>query len=186
MRYEDRLVVEYRVPNVILRGLNLRVVFTFSAARSQFDVEYQIDNQSGQFLKSAYVMVGFPGFVNRRVNEVIDALGTRRPRRPHATFRDEAAAGSRAEYLLLRHDLELSRSRARGARGGVSLDVGATTYRLDAYYFTDSSLAGAYSAHTNKPRYLTSHLYVTLGDVADGRLRSMTVHYDLSATAREE
>ena len=70
-----------------------------------FDVRYTIRNGSARLLQNPYTMIGFPGFPNfARVVAVSTALEERRPLDPHANFRDEAAAASRDQYLMLRHD----------------------------------------------------------------------------------
>ena len=180
-RQSDRLILMYRIPDVIFHGLDLRVLFNFDAMGSRFSVGYQIENRSGELLRNAYVMIGFPGFSNhQRVTEVSDALSSRKPRAPYASFLEEATDVNLAEYSLLRHDLFVGQGKVLGAKGGVAIDIDRKRYGLEAFYFADTALSRAYSAHTNKPGYLTSHLYVTLGDIRDGWVRSVTVNYDLT------
>jgi hypothetical protein len=69
---------------------------------------------------------------------------------------------------------------SEGLKGSVALQDGNHRYRLSSYYLTDTPLSSAYSAHTNKPRYLTSHLYLTLGDLEPQQQRSVTIHHVLS------
>jgi hypothetical protein len=93
-------------------------------------------------------------------------------------FLTEALARGLAEYQLLRHNAGTGLS--EGLKGSVSLQDASGDYRLSSYYLADKSVLSAHSAHTNKPRYLTSHLYITLGDLLPQQERSVTIHHVLT------
>jgi hypothetical protein len=174
----DRLEVIYRLP-VSSIGVEAEVRYSFLAQGSSFHVTYSLINGSRWPLDELYVMLGLPGFTNHGyVTAVASARERRLPFWPARVFLAEAQALKVPEYQLLRHDARAGVS--EGLKGSVRLQDGDDDYRLSSYYLTDTSLNSAYSAHTNKPRYLTSHLYLTLGDLKPMQRRSITIHHVLS------
>ncbi len=174
----DRLEVIYRLP-VSRIGVEAEVRYSFLAQGSSFHVTYSLINGSRWPLDELYVMLGLPGFTNHGyVTAVASARERRLPFWPARVFLAEAQALKVPEYQLLRHDVRAGVS--EGLKGSVRLQDGDDDYRLSSYYLTDPSLSSAYSAHTNKPRYLTSHLYLTLGDLKPMQRRSITIHHVLS------
>ena len=173
---EDLVILTYRRTDVLLVGLAVEVVFRFSALHSQFDVTYTIDNRSGRALEAPYIMVGFPGFANNRwVSQVVSARENRQT--PYGSFLVEARESGLQEYLLLRHDVALKPGKPDPLRGDVVITFGRRAFTLSSFFFSLGREVTLYSAHTNKDRYLTSHLYVTNPDIASGGRRSLTVHY---------
>jgi len=178
---EDLVVLTYRRGDVLRPGIAVEVVFRLSALGSLFDVTYTIDNQSNRTLRAPYVMVGFPGFANHRwVSEVATAMEQRQT--SYTSFLIEARELNKQEYLLLRHDVTPAPGKRESLRGGVTITAGRRTFTLSSSFLSVGDEVAAYSAHTNKDRYLTSHLYVTAGDIPSGGRRSLTVDY--VATAR--
>lgn len=174
----DRLEVVYRLP-VSRIGIEAEVRFCFLAQGSSFHVTYSVVNGSRWPMSELYVMLGLPGFTNHGyVTAVASAREQRFPVWPFGAFLAEAQAREMSEYQLLRHDARAGVS--EGLKGSVRLLDGDDEYRLSSYYLSDPSLRRAYSAHTNKPRYLTSHLYLTLGDLKPMQRRSVTIHHVLS------
>ena len=179
-RQADQVVLRFGRKDIFQEGIFLYVTYRLRADRPEFAIEYEIRNQSVDHLDKPYVMLGFPGFSDHRwISQV--AIGTRvRPvKPPHFNFFSEAQAEGKVEYLLLRQDVD-PRGSERELMNVLSLQMGPTTYTLTVFYDADSSLRRVYSAHTNKPRYLTSHLYAFLTRMAPGESRSLTVHYKLS------
>ena len=56
-------------------------------------------------------------------------------------------------------------------------DVFSLTTRFEA----DPSHPYVYSAHYNKPGYLTSHLYAYMEDIPEGATRRLVVHHSLGS-----
>ncbi|HCL30645.1 MAG TPA: hypothetical protein DIC52_19720 [Candidatus Latescibacteria bacterium] len=175
LRFPDRLEVVYRFP-ISRDGVVAKVHFRFLTQGSTFHVIYSVYNGSQRALSELYFMLGLPGFTNHgHVTAVASARQVRLPRWPHKEFLAEAKARNQSDYLLLRHDARAGHN--EGLKGSVRLQDGDDEYQLSSYYLTDLAIDRAYSAHTNKPRYLTSHLYVTLGDLAPQQQRSVTIHH---------
>ncbi|MBU10233.1 MAG: hypothetical protein CME13_19945 [Gemmatimonadetes bacterium] len=165
--------VTYRRRNVLLEGIDLRVSYRFYVQRPVFHVTYQIDNTSRQTISEPYVMLGFPGFPNQPM--ITGVSDTERHRTARwGNFGDEALSDGRTNYLLLRHD---AARRPQGMRGGLEMHTQQGLYTLTTYYLADPQVRRAYTAHTNKPRYLTSHLYVTLADLPPQRSHQLRIHY---------
>ena len=180
-RREEEVVLRYRRQNVLRRGVEVEVAYHLDARRPEFTVEYTVRNHSGQFLISPYMMVGFPGFANQQwVEEVSTAEKVRRPTRPFANFLAEAKARKVADYLLLRQDWDPQTQTPEALRGAVVLRAGEKGYTLTTTLTAAVGLKGAYIAHTNKPLYLTSHLYAFFQSLGEGQSRSVAVHYALS------
>jgi hypothetical protein len=126
-------------------------------------------------------MVGFPGFSNPGfVDEVADATATRRVRAPYGSFQEEASSYRGPETLLLRHDVDPSVPGTETLEGVIKLRYANSIYRLMARFTPDAEIFWAYSAHTNKTHYLTSHLYAFLETVHPGVRAALTVEYELS------
>jgi len=183
-RRADEVVVRFRRPDTLRRGVELEVAYRLDARRPGFAVEYKITNSSNRFLANPYAMVGFPGFANQQwVVAVAHALSARTPAAPFANFRDEALGLGKADYLLLRQDLDLSGQEEGTLSSKVSLRRAGRTYTVETILMSTSGLSHVYMAHTNKPRYLTSHLYAFLRSMAPGQSRSVAVRYLLSEEA---
>lgn len=177
-RGDDDVEVAYSLP-VTQDGVSARIVYRFSTTGTSFEAIYTIANHSPRTLHSPYAMLGLPGFPNHEyVTEVGSVPQRRFPALPSRSFRQEAEARQLAEYLLLRDDV--LRGQTRGLKGTVAIRQGAVTYRLAAYFLSDSTMRQVYSAHTNKPRYLSSHLYATLAELKPGAERSLAVFYVLT------
>lgn len=181
-RRAEEVTLRFRRQDVLRRGVQVEVAYHLDARRPEFTVEYTIHNNSDQFLISPYMMVGFPGFANQQwVEEVSTAERVRRPTRPFADFLAEARARKLADYLLLRQDWDPQTQTPDALRGAVVLRGGNKEYTLTTTLTSASGLKGAYIAHTNKPRYLTSHLYAFLQSIRQEQSRSIVVHYVLSS-----
>ena len=178
-------VLRFRRADAIRTGIELEVVYRLQGGSGPddevgFAVDYWMHNRTEDRLTEPYAMLGFPGFANQsRVVEVADARRQRAPVAPHANFQAEARAQERAEYLLLRHDVDPGEG-GEELRGEVVLEVGSQRYRVTTRFAPDAELRRAYSAHTNKPAYLTSHLYLFMRDMEPGESRRLTVQYALS------
>lgn len=181
-RHSTGVVLRFRQEDVLRPGVEVEVAYHLDARRPEFTVEYLVRNHSGQFLLNPYMMVGFPGFANQQwVQEVSTAQEVRRPLRPFADFLAEAQARQLTDYLLLRQDWN-PRTQAPGAlRGAVVINAADQLYTLTTTLAAAPELSGAYIAHTNKPRYLTSHLYAFLNSLGEGQSGSVAVRYVLSS-----
>jgi hypothetical protein len=176
--FPERLEAVYQLP-ISRAGIVAEVRYVFLARGASFHVTYTVINGSSRDLRDVYFMLGLPGFTNHgHITEVTSARERRLPRWPHHAFLEEAAAQELPEYQLLRHYVRPGIS--EGLKGSVLLRDGDDEFRLSSYYLAESSITAAKSAHTNKPRYLTSHLYATIGDLHPGQRRSVTVHHVLS------
>lgn len=174
-RTADRIDVDYRFP-VTRHGVEARVRFSFPLTGRSFQATYEIFNGSMRPLVDPYVMIGLPGFPNQdHATAVSSAREQRYVRWPARTFLAEALERDLPEYLLLKHIARTGVS--EGLKGTVTVHDGSSAYTLSSYYLTDPDLQWAYSAHTNKPRYLTSHLYATLPDLPPQASRSVTIHH---------
>lgn len=176
--FPDRLEAVYHLP-VAREGIGAEVRYVFLAQATSFHVTYTLFNGSSRALSAVYFMLGLPGFTNHGyITRVASAREQRLPKWPFKAFLAEAEARDLAEYQLLRHDVRAGIS--EGLKGSVQLRDGDNDYRLSSYYLAESSITSAYSAHTNKPRYLTSHLYATIGELPSHQSRSVTIHHVLS------
>ncbi|MCC7262825.1 MAG: hypothetical protein IT369_09920 [Candidatus Latescibacteria bacterium] len=180
-RSDTGVVLRFRRKDVLRRGVEVEVAYHLDARRPEFTAEYTIHNHSEQFLLSPYMMVGFPGFANQQwVEEVSTAEKARRPTPPYADFLAEAQARNLTDYLLLRQDWNPLTQPPEVLQGSVSLQAADRIYTLTTTLAAASGLRGAYIAHTNKPRYLTSHLYAFLNSIGEGQSQRIAVHYVLS------
>ncbi len=174
----EGVVLRFRRAEVLRPGITLRVEYHLRAAEPALVAEYSIDNGSTLTLKNPYVMVGFPGFGDHAwINTVANPRSLRQPLPPYSNFLDEAKAKGLAEYPLLRDDTALAEGRQLKSLVGIS--VLGTTYLLEATHIPGPGLRQIFSAHVNKPGYLTSHLYVSMADLAPGASRSLAVRYEL-------
>ncbi len=176
--FPDRFEVLYHLP-VSRDGVAVEVRYVFQAQGASFHVTYTVFNGSSRLLEHVYVMLGLPGFSNHGyITGVASARQQRPPAPPFETFLAAAVARALPEYQLLRHDARAGIS--EGLKGSVQLRDGDRTYRLSSYFLAEPSIMSAYSAHTNKPRYLTSHMYATIGDLPPQQRRAITIHHVLS------
>lgn len=180
-RSDTGVVLRFRRQDVLRRGVEVEVAYYLDARRPEFTAEYTVHNHSGQFLVRPYMMVGFPGFANQQwVEEVATAEKARRPQRPFADFRAEAKARQLTDYLLLRQDWDPEHQPPEVLQGAVVLRAAGHTYSLHTRLVGTSGLRGGYIAHTNKPRYLTSHLYAFFANMGQGQSQRLAVRYALS------
>lgn len=174
----QEVVLRFRRAEVLKPGILLEVEYRLRATEPAFTIEYSIDNNAALTLMNPYVMVGFPGFTDHAwINAVANARSLRQPLPPYANFHDEAKAKGLAEYPLLRDDTALAEGRPLKGIVGISL-LGAT-YLLEAAHTPDPGLRRIFAAHVNKPGYLTSHLYVSMEDLAPGARHAIAVQYEL-------
>lgn len=174
----EEVILRFRRTEVLQPGITLQLEYRLRAAEPAFTIEYTIDNGSDLTLISPYVMVGFPGFTDHAwINTVANARSLRQPQPPYANFLEEAKAKGLAEYALLRDDNALAENRS--LRGIVGISALGTTYLLEASHTPGPDLRQIFSAHVNKPGYLTSHLYVSMEDLAPSARRSFAVQYEL-------
>jgi len=183
-RFPEQLVITYRKNGLSYRPVDVEIIFRVPLKGSYFEVEYVIRNGAIHTLEAPYAMLGFPGFSNYAlVNEVSLSGKTRDARKPYGNFRSEGLARNE-EYALLRQDLP-GRS-ISAMTSSVAIDLPDRTCRLETTFLPPGDLTALFSAHTNKPNYMTSHLYVTMPDLEVGQSRSLSVHYDLSETMKTE
>ena len=104
----------------------------------------------------------------------------RRPQAPHGNFQAEADARGLEEYGLLRHDADIGDGEDQ-LRASISIETPDQTYRLETSFLPPGEMTDVSIGHTNKPLYLTSHLYASMEDLEPGRSRSFAVAYRLSA-----
>jgi hypothetical protein len=172
--------VRFLRQDAITQGIILGVEYEFSTRRPEFDVRYFIVNDSGQTLQQPYVMLGFPGFPNfSSIVEVGTAFETRTPRAPFDNFRDEAVDVNLSEYPLLYHNA-LPGVLPEELKASIVVADGDRLFELETTYAPTNSYSSLRSAHTNKPDYLTSHLYATFFNIPQNRQQAITVHYALS------
>jgi hypothetical protein len=173
-------ILEFSQQNVLREGLDLAVTMRFYTQEPRFDLTYTISNGTSVPLNFPYIMVGLPGFLDHAVVTAVETGdGQRRePLSPHEDFLSEALAGGRSDYLLLRHDA--SPIAADSLLGVAEIKEDQVTFALKAAYAPNTDIRQAYSAHTNKPLYLTSHLYLFLNNIEVGEVWGATVQYTLS------
>ena len=177
---EETAHVRFLRQDAITQGIVLGVEYEFSTRRPEFDVRYFIVNNSGQTLQQPYVMLGFPGFPNfSSIVEVGTAFETRTPRAPFDNFRDEAVDVNLSEYPLLYHNA-LPGVLPEELKASIVVADGDRLFELETTYAPTNSYSSLRSAHTNKPDYLTSHLYATFFNIPQNRQQAITVHYALS------
>ncbi len=180
-RQADQAVLRFGRRDIFLEGIYLDVTYKLRADRPEFAIEYVVHNNSVDRLDKPYAMLGFPGFSNHRwISQVANGTGVRPVKAPHFNFMSEARAEGKTGYLLLREDMG-PRASDRELVNVLSLPMGPKTYTLAVSYVADYGLERGYSAHANKPRYLTSHLYASLKEMAPGESRTLTVEYKLSS-----
>ena len=182
--YDDHVIVRFFRRDAIESDVVLGVEYRIELDRPEFDIQYSIRNFSSETLTAPYVMLGFPGFSNHgQVSAIETALDHRVPAPPHDNFRDEAIAVGKDEYLLLRHDVYPRLNPRDILKGVVSIAEEGRVFSLESSFDPDGTYTHVYSAHTNKPRYLTSHAYVYLANIPRGQERDLTIHYTLSSAA---
>ncbi|MFC1526085.1 hypothetical protein ACFL6X_04655 [Candidatus Latescibacterota bacterium] len=176
---DDFVELTYERRHLPRPGIHLTTQYRFSAARPEICATYSFENQSRQTLVSPYAMVGLPGFADHRwVTEVADARQRRVPLVPNRTFWQEALADGRAEYLLLRHDVS-PKDPADMLKSRVAIRTPERVYEVQSYCQPGPGVTQLYSAHTNKPGYLTSHLYISFSHLPDGLSHSISVVHSL-------
>lgn len=174
----EEVVLRFRRAEVLKPGITLQLEYRLRAAEPAFTVEYSIDNGSAFTLKNPYVMVGFPGFTDHAwINTVANARSLRQPLPPYANFLEEAKAKGLAEFTLLRDDTAVAEGRP--LKGIVGISALGATYLLEASHTPGPDLRRIFSAHVDKPGYLTSHLYVSMEDLAPGAHHAIAVQYEL-------
>lgn len=182
-RRADQVVLRFGQRDIFLEGIYLDVTYRLRADRPEFAIEYEVHNHSVDRLEKPYAMLGFPGFSDHRwISQVATGTGVRPVKPPFFNFQAEARAEGRAVYLLLRQDMN-PRASDRELRNALSVQIGPKTYTLTVNYIAGQGLEWVYSAHANKLRYLTSHLYAFLTGMAPGESRSLTVHYKLTSAS---
>ena len=178
-RRADQAVLRFGRRDIFLEGIYLDVTYRLRADRPEFAIKYAVHNQSVDRLGHPYAMLGFPGFSDHRwISQVATGTGVRPVKPPFFNFQAEARAEGRAIHLL-RQDMN-PRGADRELRNALSIQMGPATYTLTVNYVAGHGLERVYSAHANKLRYLTSHLYAFLTEMAPGESRSLTIHYKLS------
>ena len=178
---EEHVKVTFRRNSVLRRGVDLSVEYWFFPQRAAFHVTYHIDNGSQTAITDPYVMLGFPGFTNQ---DLITRVSTSQQRRSArwGNFGAEALADGRAEYILLRDEASHVRQ-AMQSRVDMHTDVGR--YELLTYFVVNPAIRSVSTAHTNKPAYLTSHLYATLTDLPAGGSHHLLIYYILRGPQSE-
>ena len=177
----DVVVFRFYQRDAIVAGITLEVEYRIQIDRPEFDIEYSIHNSSWISLTAPYVMLGFPGFSNHgEISSIQTALQDRVPENPHDNFLDEALEVGKEEYLLLRHDTYPRLDPTGALKGTISIAESGRIFTLESSLVPDESYTYVYSAHTNKPGYLTSHLYAFLEDIPRGQTTRVTIHYALS------
>ncbi len=176
----DRILLRYQRKNTTEEGADLAVTYRLPLVGSRFGIDYAVVNRTQSWFEEPYIMVGFPGFSNQGfVEEVADAAATRPATPPHTNFQQEANQQSGPEILLLRHDVDPVAANSGSLEGTVRLRFGTSTYRLTTTFTPDAQTVWVYSAHTNKPLYLTSHLYAFLQTLESGVGTQLAVEYEL-------
>jgi hypothetical protein len=171
----DHVMVRFRRANVFRRGVDLSVEYWFFPQRAAFHVTYRIDNGSQTAITDPYIMVGFPGFTNQ---DLITRVSTSQERRSArwGNFGAEAIADGRADYILLREKASHVRE---AMQSSVEMHTDAGHYELRTYFVAKPAIRQVSTAHTNKPAYLTSHLYATLTDLPAGGSHHLLIYYIL-------
>jgi hypothetical protein len=177
----NRILLRYAQENTTEPGADLSVTYRLPLVGSRFEIEYTVVNGTPNLLENPYVMVGFPGFSNQGfIDEVADAVARRPVIFPYGNFQQEANNQSAAEVLLLRHDVDPTAPNGGTLEGTIRLRFGTRTYRLTTTFSPDPQSFWVYSAHTNKRRYLTSHLYAFLQNLRPGVRTHLNVEYELA------
>lgn len=169
-------VLNFEKPDVLKPGVTLRQDFYLNTQLPEFDVHYVIRNDTDDWLRGPYVMVGFPGFMNNRVVVAVETSTHRHAPDPvFSSYFDESIARGLYQYTLIRHDV-FPRSRIEELRGSITVEEPGKQFILTSTFTPDEAMNHVYSAHTNKQVYLTSHLYVFFNDIPPGQSRSVVVH----------
>lgn len=177
----ERTVVRFSREDVLNPGITLEVEFSLDDEQPEFDLHYTIHNRSKGALSAPYVMVGLPGFSNHgRIWAVGNGLQIRLPLAPYDNFLEEAIASGKSDYLLMRRDASAPSSGAEALSGSISIAECGRRFTLTAAHRLEGGFTHAYAAHTNRPDYLTSHLYLYLEDIPAGGSRKISVHYSLA------
>ncbi|MEE2659477.1 MAG: hypothetical protein VX733_13305 [Candidatus Latescibacterota bacterium] len=176
----DVATVTYGKRDVLRRGVDLEVAFHFYPKATAFHVIYTLTNRSERTVRSPYAMVGFPGFSDHRYVATV-STGHQRREALLGSFWSEAQMRGLSDYLLLRQDARPTR--LESLRNSLVIPEAGTDYQLSTYVLVTPQDLRAYAAHTNKPRYLTSHLYTTLADLRPTRSASIVVHYILAGAS---
>ncbi|NKB66890.1 MAG: hypothetical protein GKR89_07515 [Candidatus Latescibacteria bacterium] len=177
---DSTVVVRFDRRDVLEPGIDLEVEFILQRWRPALEACYTVVNGSTVTLQRPYVMVGFPGFGNHRR---IGAVATARQRllAPLAdgNFRAQVQRLRLAELLLLRDDRPLPRSSPDTLSASVTIAEEREVVELRSLAVLDTSYTQAYSAHTIKPDYLSSHLYGYSRDMRPGQRRTLVVRHEL-------
>lgn len=169
-------VLNFEKEDVLRPGITLQQNYHFHTQAPEFDVHYVIRNNTGSWLRGPYVMVGFPGFMNHRAVVAVETSKDRHvPDAGFLTYFDEALGKGLDQYTLIRHDV-FPQFRIEELRGSVTVEEPGKQFILTSTFTPDETVNHVYSAHTNKPLYLTSHLYVFFNDIPPGQSRSIIVH----------
>ncbi|MBT4096257.1 MAG: hypothetical protein HOC05_02355 [Gemmatimonadetes bacterium] len=162
-RTDTSVVLAYSRKSVILDGLDLAVTYTFGHG-PDFDIEYAIKNGSGTTIAAPYSMLGFPGFSNHRwIDFVATNLEPRSAPDSLQSYWEDAVARQVPEYTLLRDDVSFAHAGLLSSV--VAYAVLGEAYLLSSELVDHRMISTAFSAHVNKPGYLTSHIYVTYEDL---------------------
>ena len=179
-RGDSLVAVRFKRRNVLERGIDLELEFILQRHRPALEARYTVINASDITLQRPYAMVGFPGFGNHhRISAVATALGRRVPGPPHTNFRAEVLDLQLDELLLLRHDSAVPGTPRDTLSARIELCAGERLFELSSAAVVDSTYRAAYSAHTIKAHYLTSHLYTFFADMPPGTRRTLAVQHQL-------
>lgn len=180
-RHDGAIHIGFSRRDVVLPGIDLDVTFRFRPA-ARFEVDYTISNAGADSVPLPYSMLGFPGFTNRkRISVVATNEEPRYVDDGFDSFWEEAQADGRSEYVLSQDAADEVQGQPLKAMAAYSI-LGAS-YRLQAQYLAPAPVTAVHSAHVNKPAYLTSHLYISMADLAPGQRITHTVEYELHHTA---
>ncbi len=172
-------VLSFEKQDVIKPGITLEQAYYLNTQAPEFDVHYVIRNNTDEWLRGPYVMVGFPGFMNHRAAVAVETSTARHaPGEEFSSYFDESTALGENEYILIRHDV-FPQSRIEELRGSVTIEEPGKQFILTSTFTPDESINHVYSAHTNKPVYLTSHLHVFFNDIPPTQSRAVVVHNEI-------
>ena len=174
-------VLNFEKPNVLEPGITLKQDYYLNTLAPEFAVHYVIRNNTRNWLRGPYVMVGFPGFMNHRAVVAVETSTARHtPDEAFSSYFDESTARGLYEYPLIRHDV-FPRSHIEELRGSVTIEEPGKQFILTSTFTPNETMKHVYSAHTNKQLYLTSHLYVFFRDIPPGQSRTVVVHNAIHA-----
>lgn len=179
---DKSFMLVFRRKDVVRAGIDLAVRMEVALEEPRVDISYVVHNGSGGTLTDPYMMVGLPGFLRHLwVSAVETGADERREAVPaDSAFAWEAIRSGLSEVTLLQDEVRPADGDLRPLQGVAEIVEGGTTYRLTSTYLPDANVRRARSAHTNKPAYLTSHLYVYLDHIGAGESRTITVTHELS------